>query len=71
LSALRAEQALDVHAAQRRRIDAMPEMLRASVADEVRCRVRVAVGMTIETRHTGMRALAVSIARLSDTSGRP
>jgi hypothetical protein len=33
--ALRAEQPLDVHPAQRRRIDPVPELLRADVSDEV------------------------------------
>ena len=34
--ALRAEEALDVDAAQRRRVDAVAELLRADVADQVR-----------------------------------
>ena len=34
--ALRAEEALDVHAAQRGRVDAVAELLRADVADQVR-----------------------------------
>ncbi len=36
--ALRAEQPLDVHAAERRRVDPMAELLRPDVADEVRRR---------------------------------
>ena len=46
--ALRAEQPLDVDAAQRRRVDAMPVLVGTDVADGVRGRVRVAVGVAVE-----------------------
>src|SRR4029450_12315337 len=48
--ALRAEEALDVHAAQGDRVDAVAELLRADVADQVKGRVRVTVGVAIEAR---------------------
>ena len=46
--ALRAEQALDVHAAQRRRVDAVAVLVRPDVADGVRGGVGVAVGVAVE-----------------------
>ena len=52
---LRAEQPLDVHAAQRRRVEAMAELLRANVADQVRGGVRVAVDVAVEAGHAGAR----------------
>jgi hypothetical protein len=47
--ALGAEEALDVHAAQRGRADAMAVLVRSNVSDGVSRCVRMAVGMTIET----------------------
>ena len=49
--ALRSEQALDADAAQRRRVDAVPVLVGPDVADGVRGRVGVAVGMAVEARH--------------------
>ena len=46
--ALRSEQTLDADAAQRRRVDAVPVLVRPDVADGMRRRVRVAVGMAVE-----------------------
>ena len=60
--ALRAEQPLDVHAAQRGRLDAMTEFLRADVAHEVRRAVRVAVGVTIEARDALARLHRTAVA---------
>jgi hypothetical protein len=45
--ALQAEQPLDVHAAQRRRLDPMAELLRPDVADQMVGPVRVAVLVAI------------------------
>ena len=58
---LRAEQPLDVDAAQRRRVDAVAELLRADVADQVRRAVGVAVGVAVEAGHAaaGLDAAAV------------
>ena len=52
---LRAEQALDIHAAQSGRIDAMAELLRPDVANKVGGGVGVPVGMTIETGDAAAR----------------
>src|SRR5215468_7373839 len=49
--ALRSEQALDIDAAQRRRIDAVPELLRPLFADRVKSGVGVAVRVAIEARY--------------------
>ena len=56
--ALRAEQPLDVHAAQGRRLDAVAELLRPDVADQVRGGVGVAVGVAVEAGDAAARALA-------------
>src|ERR1700752_2837903 len=48
---LRAEEALDVHPAQRRRLDAAAVLLRADVADEVERSRRVAVDVAVEAGH--------------------
>ena len=48
---LRAEEALDVYAPQGGGIDAMPMLVGTDIADGVRGRVRVAVGMTVEAGH--------------------
>ena len=58
---LRAEQPLDVDAAQRGRVDAMPMLVGADVADGVRGGVRVAVGVAVEAGHAlvGLQAAAV------------
>src|SRR5262249_46966788 len=47
---LRTEETLDIHAAERRGLDAMAELLRANVADEVAGAVGVAVDVAVETR---------------------
>ena len=52
---LRAEQPLDVHAAQGRRIDAVAELLRPDVADQVRGAIRVAIRVAIEAGHAPTR----------------
>ena len=52
---LRAEQPLDVHAAQRRRVEPVAELLRADVADQVRGAVGVAVDVAVETGHARAR----------------
>ena len=58
---LRAEQPLDVHAAQRRRVDAVAVLVRADVADRVRRGVGVAVGVAVEAGHAlvGLERAAV------------
>src|SRR5205823_6165909 len=48
---LRAEEPLDVHAAQRGRIDPTPELLRPDVAHQVRSGVGMPVGVTVEAHH--------------------
>src|SRR6516165_3764265 len=59
--ALRAEQPADVHAAQRRRINAMPVLLRTDVADQVRGGVGMAVDVAIEAGHAPARPDAAAI----------
>ena len=49
--ALGAEEALDVDAPQRGRIDAMAVLVRADIADRVRGRIRVAIGMAVKAGH--------------------
>ena len=59
---LRAEQPLDVHAAQRGRVDAVAVLVGADVADGVRGGVGVAVGVAVEAGHArgcGLQAAAV------------
>ena len=56
---LRAEQPLDVHAAQRRRVDPVAELLRPDVADQVRGRVGVAVHVAVEAGHAAAAASRV------------
>src|SRR5262245_49676892 len=46
---LRAEQTLDVHATQGRRVDTMTELLRTNVPDLMRARVRMAIRVAVET----------------------
>jgi hypothetical protein len=58
---LRTEEPLNVHPAERRRVDAMAEFLWADVADEVRRGVRVAVHVAVEAGHTAVRFLGPSI----------
>ena len=59
--ALRAEEPLDVHAAQRRRVDAVPVLVGPDVADRVGGGVGVAVGMAVETRDTEVRLEAAAV----------
>ena len=60
---LRAEQPLDVHAAQARRVDAAAMALRPNVADQMRRPGRVAVDVAVEAGHAdhagGVLGLAV------------
>ena len=58
---LRAEQALDVHAAQRGHIDPVPILLRPDVADEVGGAVGMAVDVAIEAGHApaGLHGAAI------------
>ena len=58
---LRAEQPLDVHPAQRRRVDAVAERLRAHVAGQVGSGICVAVRMAVEAGHAAARMLATAI----------
>jgi hypothetical protein len=60
-SMLRAKQSLDVHAAQRRGVDAVAELLRADVADQMRRAIGMAVGMAIEASDTAARLLRTAI----------
>src|SRR5260370_8295386 len=55
-TALRAEQTLDVDAAQRCGLDPVPELLRADVADEVERGIRMAVGVAVEACDATARA---------------
>jgi hypothetical protein len=64
LSARRAEQALDVHTAQRRNVQAMPELLGADVPDEMRCGVRVPVGVAIEAGDASAGKLRAAVLGL-------
>src|SRR5207302_519399 len=43
---------------------AMPEFLRADVADEVGCRIGVAVGMTVKARHSSAGSFGTAVFRL-------
>ena len=64
---LRTEQSLDVHAAQRRRIDAVAELLRTDVADQMRGAVGVAVRVAVEAGHAAaglVRAAIVGLVEL-------
>ena len=61
--ALRAEQALDVHAAQRRRVDPVAVLVRADVADRVGRRIGVAVGVAVEARDALVRGERAAIVR--------
>src|SRR5258707_13876325 len=58
---LRAKQSLDVHAAQRRGVDAVAELLRADVADQMRRAIGMAVGMAIEAGDTAARLVRWAI----------
>jgi hypothetical protein len=62
--ALRAEAALDVHAAQARGIDAVAEPLRPDIADLVGGAVGVPVGVAIEAGHAARRQFAAAVFRL-------
>src|SRR5690606_4783088 len=61
--ALRAEQALLVHAAERWRADAPAEVVRPRVADGVGRRVRVPVRVTIEAGDAVARLHAAAVVR--------
>ena len=58
---LRAEQPLDVHSPQRGRVEAVAELLRADVADQVRGAVGAAVDVAVEAgdAHAGLQRPAV------------
>src|SRR5262249_19752879 len=58
------ERALNVHPAERWGINAMPELLRTDVAGLMRARVRMAVGMTVETTDTPTGALRAPVLGL-------
>jgi hypothetical protein len=62
--ALRTEQALDVHAAQRGCGDAVAELLRPDVAHEVGSAVRMAVSMAVETGDAAACVLRAAVFRL-------
>ena len=62
--ALRAEEPLDVHAAERRRIDAMAIRLRTDIAGKMRRAIGVAVRMTIEASDATTRFLRTPILGL-------
>src|SRR6185369_10625317 len=62
--ALRAEQPLHVYAAQRGRVDTVPELLRPCVSRQVSGAVGVAVGVAIEAGYTTADVLAAAIFRL-------
>ncbi len=64
--ALRAEQPLDVDAAQAGRVDAAAVALRADVADQVRRGRRVAVDVAVEAGHA---AHAIGLFRLAVVTG--
>ncbi len=58
---LGAEQPLNVDAAQRGSLDAMPELLRPDVAHQVGSPVGVAVGMAVKARHAAGRFRAAPV----------
>lgn len=58
---LRAEETLDVDAAERGGIDAMPVFVRADVADGVSGRVCMAVGVAVKTGHALVREKAAAV----------
>src|ERR1700730_1282194 len=62
--ALRAEQPLDVHAAERRRIDPMAIGLGTDIADKMRRAVSMTVRMTIEASDATARLLGTAILGL-------
>ena len=62
--ALGAEQPLHIHAAQRRRVDAVAMLVGADIADRVRRRIGVAVGMAIEAGHSLVRLQGTPVWRL-------
>jgi len=61
--ALRSEEALHVHSAQGRRVDATAEGLWPDVANQVSGSVRVSVGVTIEASDAQACALRTAIVR--------
>src|ERR1019366_6362905 len=58
------EQALDIHAAQRRSIQPMPVFLRPDVTYQVRRAVGMSVGVAIETGHPAAWSLGTAVAGL-------
>src|SRR5439155_26858354 len=62
--ALRAEQALDVHAAQARGLDAPAELLRPDVTDLVKGAVGVPVDVAVEAGHAAARPLRAPVLGL-------
>ena len=61
---LGAEQPLDIHAAQRRRVDAVAMLVGANIADRVRRRIGVPIGMAIEAGHSLVRLESTAVGRL-------
>ena len=62
--ALRAEQPLDLHAAQRRRDDAVPDFLRSGIGRKVRGLVGMAVRVAVEARCAAARLLRAAVLGL-------
>src|SRR5439155_422254 len=58
---LRAEEPLDVHAAQGRRLDSVAKLLRTNVPHQVRRSIGAAVLMTVETGNAEARMLAAPV----------
>ena len=52
---LRAEETLDIHAPQRRRIEAMPEVLGPNIAHEMCCTIGMTVGVAVEAGNAAAR----------------
>ena len=55
------EEPLDVHSAQRRCLDTMPEFLRPRVARQMRRSIGVPVGVAVQAAHAAMRSLRAAI----------
>src|SRR5258707_3190347 len=62
--ALRAEQPLDLHAAQRRRDDAVADFLRSGIGRKVRGLVGMAVRVAVEARWAAARVFPAAVLRL-------
>src|SRR5688572_32837271 len=59
--ALRPEEALHVHAAEGRRVDAVPVLVRTNIADGMRGGIGMSVGMAIETTYSEMSLQAAAV----------